>query len=49
MPIQIHPNFSKLVGQNRAKTLLSAGIAASDRGSELIQPLTIAPKGTGKT
>ncbi len=49
MPIQIHSNFSKLVGQNRAKTLLSAGIAASDRGSELIQPLTLAPKGTGKT
>ncbi len=49
MPIHIHPNFSKLIGQHRAKTLLSAGIASFDRGCELIQPLTLAPKGTGKT
>lgn len=45
----IHKNFSKLIGQTRAKTLLSSGIAASTRGCDLIQSLILAPKGTGKT
>ena len=45
----IHKNFKNIVGQNRAKTLLSSGIAAADRGCDLIQSLILAPKGTGKT
>ena len=45
----IHPNFSGIVGQNRAKELLSAGIEAAGAGRAAIQPLIDAPPGCGKT
>jgi Holliday junction resolvasome RuvABC ATP-dependent DNA helicase subunit len=50
MAIKIHKNFDKIVGQNRIKHILSASINAADDGrGDLIQPLVLAPKGTGKT
>ena len=45
----IHPKFATLVGQSRAKELLSAGINAVEEGREAIQPLLTAPAGCGKT
>lgn len=45
----IHPNFAGIVGQNRAKELLSAGIHAASAGRGAIQPLIDAPPGCGKT
>lgn len=45
----IHSNFAGLIGQNRAKTVLSAGIMAAKNGRPLMQPFVTAPKGTGKT
>lgn len=45
----IHPNFAPIIGQSRAKTLLSAGIEAARNGRAAIQPLITAPAGCGKT
>lgn len=46
----IHSNFTNLIGQQRAKTLLTASINAVSSGrGDLLQPLVLAPKGTGKT
>jgi len=45
----IHSNFAPIVGQTRAKRLLSAGIAAASAGRSAIQPYLTAPKGCGKS
>lgn len=48
-PTEIHSNFAGIVGQKRAKELLSAGIVAAGAGRAAIQPLIDAPAGCGKT
>lgn len=45
----IHSNFDSIIGQTRAKTLLSAGIDAAKAGRPITSPLIQGAPGLGKT
>lgn len=45
----IHQKFNNLVGQERAKTLLSASVESAKRGGMTASPLITAPAGVGKS